>query len=117
MPPLITCHWFLHGQDCGRATYDPLRLVAPRFGPRLWLCWVCGEVWARELVLSPDGSTFEKGYEVWEAPCSMCTSPYSYGLIPGSLTLPTRYPLDTLETLPPVLRKREMSLLLEYKWH
>jgi hypothetical protein len=111
----VTCCWFLGQRDFGLVTREPSKLESPRFGSRLWLCYVCGEIWAREIMLAGRGR--DEAYEVWEAPCRGCSSSYSsQGVVPGSLTLATRYPLDTFETLPPELKRREAALLLEHQW-
>jgi hypothetical protein len=87
---------------------DPGELELPSYSSRLWICWICGEVWARECMLD-DGVIQE--FDIIRAPCGCATGEY-WGCVPGSLTLNTRVPLDTFSTLPLELQRREADFLL-----
>lgn len=88
---------------------DPGDLDYPQYLSRLWLCWVCGEVWARECMLDR-GEV--QAFEVIQVPCGCSPGEY-YGVVPGSLAVNTRHALDTFNTLPKALQLREVKVLLE----
>lgn len=90
-------------------TRDPGELEHPSWTSRIWVCWLCGEIWARECML--DRGELQS-FDILHAPCG-CASGEYWGGIPGSLTFATRYPLEAFQTLPVALQRREADLLLQ----
>lgn len=104
---IAVCVWSSRWGDF-RVVRDPGDLEAPAWRSRLWICWVCGEIWARECLLDCD---VLQEFELIHAPCGCAEGEY-WDCVPGSLTLNTRFPLDTFLTLPLALQRREADFLL-----
>jgi hypothetical protein len=107
----VICIWVADALQIQGATVrrDPGTMLFPRWESRAWFCPSCGEVWAREMMLDPHPLQFR----AIESSCARCGPVPQYVGFAGSLTWPTRDPLDTFDSLPPALQRREADILLE----